>query len=197
MGATILVSRAAPFDNWNGASSSVRRRAEKIGNATLRHCLLESHAALAQLAAGMSTLGFSSLSRRGDYFAAAVHPAAKIGIDIEMLVSENDLDEIAAIYFPPVLREIRMRLTESEKPHHFAACWSALEAVAKLYSLPLEEAGASLFSPALYQGWIDNRLILSVALEQETPLHISGPYEHSLHLSRTRLDQWSSHASHI
>jgi hypothetical protein len=172
--ATILIGKSAAPKGWGDMPTSLRRRAEKLLSDTERQCLLESHSQLASLLHANSDQANFSLSRRGGYFAVAVHASEKIGVDLEQVIAADDINAVASCYFPASLYATHRRLPVAQQRRHFTACWSALEAVAKLRSQPLEEAGASLDSAVLYQSWISCDIILSVALNQETPLQLTG-----------------------
>ena len=182
--ATIVIEKSATTSDWRDAPTYLRRRAEKLLSEAERNCLLESHSRLALLLrCGEDQTNFS-LSRRGCYFAVAVHPFEKIGVDLEQVIDTDDIETVASCYFPASLYKTHRLLPAIQQPRHFAACWSALESVAKLRSQPLETAGASLDSAVLYQGWVGDDLILSVALDRETPLQVSGVTEYPPLLTR-------------
>lgn len=176
--ATILVGKASPSRGFCNSPALLRRRAEKLISEVEQTCLLDSHSWLAELMSQKNNPGINtewpdsphwSLSRRNGYFAVAAHPFDLVGVDIEQVSVASDLDVVAFGYFPANLYYRHIRLATDARPRHFAACWSALEAVAKLRSLPLENAGAEIDFAVLYQTWISDELILSVALEQDVP----------------------------
>lgn len=187
MSATILIGKSAARGDWSGTPTYLRRRAEKLLSETERNCLLESHSRLASLMRCEGDQPNFSLSRRGGYFAVGVHSFGKLGVDLEQVIDTDDIETVASCYFPAGLYHAYRQLPSAEQPRHFTACWSALEAVAKLRSQPLEEAGASLGSAVLYQGWIGDDMVLSVALDRETPLQLTGMAEYPSQLTRISL----------
>lgn len=183
-GATIVIEKSAAMGGGGEVSTRLRRRAEKMLSETDRNCLLESHARLDVLMRCAGSQSNFSLSRRGGYFAVAVHPSEKIGVDLEQVIDTDDIENVASCYFPVSLYKTHRLLPAAEQPRHFAACWSALEAVAKLRSQPLEDAGASLGSAVLYQGWVGDDMIVSVALDREMSLQLTGMIEYPSQLTR-------------
>jgi hypothetical protein len=171
--ATVVFGRAAMSDDGRDLPTQLRRRAERVLSQPERNALLQSHAQLALLLDGDSGANYS-LSRRAGYFAVAVCPDGKIGVDVEQVIHTADIDTVASCYFPDKLYQSYLKLSKRDRPRQFAAGWSALEAVAKLRSIPLEDAGAVLVSAVLYRCWIADDMVLSVALDQEVELSLTS-----------------------
>jgi hypothetical protein len=125
---------------------------------------LQSHAQLALLMAEGPQANYS-LSRRAGYFVAGVYHCGKIGVDVEQVIQTDDIDAVAACYFSDRQYQSFLRLLEIDRPRYFASGWSALESVAKLRSVALEDAGAELASAVIYQCWIAGDMVVSVALD--------------------------------
>jgi hypothetical protein len=170
--ATVVFGRAALSDDGRDLPTHLRRRAERMLLQPERNALLQSYAQLALLLDGDDQANYS-LSRRAGYFAVAVCPEGKIGVDVEQVIQTDDIDTVASCYFPAKLYQSYIKLPEGQRPRQFAAGWSALEAVAKLRSIPLEDAGKNLISTLLYQCWIADDMVLSVALDQEVELNLT------------------------
>lgn len=173
MSATVVFGRAALSDDGGALPTHLRRRAERLLSQTERNALLHSHAQLLALLECNEQAHYS-LSRRAGYFAVAVCTEGKIGVDVEQVIQTDDIDMVAGCYFSAQLYQSYSKLPKIERPRHFAAGWSALEAVAKLRSIPLEEAGECLILPALYQCWIADDMVLSLALDQDVELNLTS-----------------------
>lgn len=187
MSATILIGKSDASNEWGGIPTAVRRRAEKRLSEGERNCFLDNHARLGSLMSGDGSRQNFSLSRRGGYFAVAVHPSERVGVDIEQVIHASDIATVASCYFPSSLYQAHRELPAASQHRHFAACWSALEAVAKLRSQPLEEAGAYLDFAVLYQGWIGDDMVISVALNRDASLQLTGVAECLPQLNRVSL----------
>ena len=173
MPATVVFGRASLADDGSDLPTHLRRRAERVQSQTERNSLLQSHMHLALLLEGAGQVNYC-LSRRAGYFAVAVCPDDKIGVDVEQVILTDDIDTVAACYFPAQLYQAYLKLPKIDRPRHFAAGWSALEAVAKLRAIPLEAAGENLISTVLYQCWIADDMVLSVALDHDLELSMTS-----------------------
>jgi hypothetical protein len=171
--ATVVFGRATLSDDGRDLPTHLRRRAERVLSQPERNALLQSHAQLALLMDEDNQANYS-LSRRAGYFAVAVCIDGKIGVDVEQVIQTDDIDTVASCYFPADLYQSYLALPKGERPRQFAAGWSVLESVAKLCSVPLEEARENLISTVLYQCWIADDMVLSVALDQDVELSLTS-----------------------
>lgn len=181
----MLFGCASVQEDGRNLSVQLRRRAERIGPAPERAGLLASHAQLELMLKRATPGACHSLSRRGAYYAVAVSDSAAVGVDIERVICSGDLADVAECYFPEGVRRYFNRLSVSQHPRFFASCWSALEAVSKLYSIPLEQAAYSLPEAVIYQCWVQEDMVLSVALGQDDQLHLCGLAGETLQLARS------------
>jgi hypothetical protein len=171
LAARVVFGRVSSLEDGGEPSTDLRRRAGRLGSQADRDALLQSHAQLALLMEDDRNANYS-LSRRAGYFAAGVYHCGKIGVDVEQVIQTDDIGAVAACYFSIDQYQTYLRLSEIDRPCHFAAGWSALEAVAKLRSIPLEEAGVELVTAVLYQCWIAADVVLSVALDQDEEINL-------------------------
>lgn len=181
----MLFGCASVQEDGRNLPVQLRRRAERIGSAPERAGLLASYRQLELMLKRASTGACHSLSRRGAYYAVAVSDSGAVGVDIERIICSGDLAAVAECYFPEGVRRYFNRLSVSEQPQFFASCWSALEAVSKLYSIPLEQAASSLPEAVIYQCRVQEDMVLSVALEQSDRLHLCGLAGETLQLARS------------
>lgn len=93
-----------------------------------------------------------NLSHSGDYALIAVARGRKVGVDIELIREDIELENLAARYFSP--REVSelMTLPSEGRTRGFFHCWTRKEAYIKArglgLSLPLDSFDVSLGEPA-------------------------------------------------
>lgn len=93
-----------------------------------------------------------NLSHSGDYALIAVARGRKVGVDIELIREDIELENLAARYFSP--REVSelTALSPEQRTRGFFKCWTRKEAYIKAQglglSLPLDSFDVSLGEPA-------------------------------------------------
>ena len=98
---------------------------------------------------GASTLSFN-LSHSRDVALCAISRGSDVGVDVEHVSSDTDIDQIAECFFSPRELAIFRLLPSGEKQNAFFACWVRKEAYVKArgdgLAIPLDTFTVS-FSP--------------------------------------------------
>ncbi len=197
--------------NENALSPNERQRAAKFHFDKDRNRYIVSHASLRGILAGYlqrapEELSFSvneygkpfladhelefNLSHSGDYALIAVTRGRNIGIDVEQILAEVEIEELARRNFSP--REVTelTALPPEQRLNGFFNCWTRKEAYIKAQglglSLPLDSFDVSLGEPALLRATRPNAD--EAAQWTMLPLDVDSGYAGALAVRGIELD---------